>query len=46
MQAFLSDLLKHNSKIVEVLYDRLKQHEKELTVARGEYLEVSWKRKN
>jgi epidermal growth factor receptor kinase substrate 8 len=46
IQAFLSDLLKHNRKIVEVLYDRLKQHEKELTVARGEYLEVLNDEKN
>jgi epidermal growth factor receptor kinase substrate 8 len=46
IQAFLSDLHKHNRKIVEVLYDRLKQHEKELTVTRGEYLEVLSDEKN
>lgn len=46
MRAFLSDLLKHNRKIVEVTYDRVKQHEKELTVIRGEYLDVLSDEKN
>ena len=41
MRAFLNDLIRNNRKIVEVTYDRVKQHDKELTVIRGEYLEVS-----
>ena len=45
MRAFLNDMIRNNRKIVEVTYDRVKQHDKELTVIRGEYLEVSWESK-
>ena len=39
-KAFLDDLAQRRSKIVQVTYDRVAQNAKELTVARGEYLEV------
>uniref|UniRef100_A0A7E4VW10 SH3 domain-containing protein n=1 Tax=Panagrellus redivivus TaxID=6233 RepID=A0A7E4VW10_PANRE len=46
MRSFLADLHKHGRKVVEVTYDRVKQHDKELTVIRGEYLEVLNDEKN
>ena len=39
-KAFLDELMKRNCKIVQVTYDRVAQNPKELTVARGEYLEI------
>ncbi|KAH7721896.1 CRE-EPS-8 protein [Aphelenchoides avenae] len=39
-KAFLDELIQRRSKVVQVTYDRVAQNPKELTVARGEYLEV------
>lgn len=40
-QALFAKQLKHsNAKMFEVTYDRVGKNEKELTVARGEFLEV------
>lgn len=41
-KAFLDELVQRRSKIVQVMYDRVAQNPKELTVARGEYLEVGF----
>lgn len=40
-QAFVDELLQKGSKAVQVTYDRVAQNPKELTVSRGEFLEVS-----
>lgn len=51
-QAFLKQLKNGNAKIYEVTYDRVGKNEKELTVSKGEYLEVLedtrnwWKARN
>ncbi|KAI1733089.1 phosphotyrosine-binding domain-containing protein [Ditylenchus destructor] len=45
-KAFLDDLVQRRCKIVQVTYDRVMQNPKELTVARGEYLEVLNDQKN
>ncbi|KAI6175643.1 SH3 domain-containing protein [Aphelenchoides bicaudatus] len=39
-QAFVDELLQKGSKAVQVTYDRVAQNPKELTVSRGEFLEV------
>lgn len=41
-KAFLDELIQRRCKIVQVTYDRVAQNPKELTVARGEYLEVKF----
>ena len=41
-QRWLSDLKARGAKIVQVTYPRTANNDKELTVVRGEYLEVSW----
>jgi hypothetical protein len=40
-RAFIDELLQKRAKTVQVTYDRVAQNPKELTVARGEFLEVS-----
>lgn len=39
-KAFLDDIVARRGKLVQVTYDRIAQNPKELTVSRGEYLEV------
>jgi hypothetical protein len=39
-QAFVDELLQRGAKAVQVTYDRVAQNQKELTVSRGEFLEV------
>ena len=39
---WLSDMKSRGVKIVQVTYPRTANNDKELTVVRGEYLEVSW----
>ncbi|VDM23653.1 unnamed protein product [Toxocara canis] len=39
-KAFLDDIVARRAKLVQVTYDRVAQNPKELTVSRGEYLEV------
>lgn len=39
-KTFLEDLQKRRCKIVQVIYKRIAQNPKELTVARNEFLEV------
>lgn len=41
-QAFVDELLQKGAKAVQVTYDRVAQNPKELTVSRGEFLEVSF----
>uniref|UniRef100_A0A0C9R966 Eps8_1 protein n=2 Tax=Fopius arisanus TaxID=64838 RepID=A0A0C9R966_9HYME len=51
-EAWLDDLVGRNAKIVQVTYPRTANNDKELTVVRGEYLEILddsrkwWKAKN
>lgn len=41
-RAFVDELMQKRAKTVQVTYDRVAQNPKELTVARGEFLEVSF----
>uniref|UniRef100_A0AC35U7H6 SH3 domain-containing protein n=1 Tax=Rhabditophanes sp. KR3021 TaxID=114890 RepID=A0AC35U7H6_9BILA len=43
---FAEELLEKGAKIVQITHDRLTGHEKELTVSKGEYLEVMNDQKN
>uniref|UniRef100_A0A915AV52 SH3 domain-containing protein n=1 Tax=Parascaris univalens TaxID=6257 RepID=A0A915AV52_PARUN len=45
-KAFLDDIVARRAKLVQVTYDRVAQNPKELTVSRGEYLEVLNDNKN
>ncbi|VDK55194.1 unnamed protein product [Anisakis simplex] len=45
-KAFLDDIVARRAKLVQVTYDRVAQNAKELTVSRGEYLEVLNDNKN
>lgn len=40
-RAFVQDAIGRGSKLVVATFDRVAQNAKELTVSRGEYLEVS-----
>lgn len=44
LEAWLEDLQSSGAKVVLVTYPRTANNDKELSVMRGEYLEVSWKR--